>query len=149
MITQPLILQQQPKWQQALRQLITDPVALLALLGINENDIAWQWDKQFPVRVSQSFVERMQKGDPNDPLLRQVLSVPLESHSSDAFTADPLQETLYNPVPGLLHKYPSRVLITLTSSCAIHCRYCFRRHFPYQKNNPGRNWDAIYAYLDH
>ncbi|MGE3320034.1 MAG: EF-P beta-lysylation protein EpmB [Candidatus Berkiella sp.] len=148
MITQPLILQQQPKWQQALRQLITDPMALLAMLGINENDIAWQWDKQFPVRVSQSFVERMRKGDPHDPLLRQVLSAPIESHSSDAFTTDPLQETLYNPVPGLLHKYPSRVLVTLTSSCAIHCRYCFRRHFPYQKNNPGRNWDAIFAYLE-
>ena len=148
MITQPLVLQQQSDWQQALRQLITDPLLLLSQLGLNEKDIPWQWDKQFPLRVSQSFVNRMQKGNPNDPLLRQVLCVQDENHTSDSFSTDPLQESAYNPVPGLLHKYPSRVLVTLTSSCAIHCRYCFRRHFPYKKNNPGRQWDEIYAYLE-
>jgi EF-P beta-lysylation protein EpmB len=148
MITQPLVLQQQPPWQQALRQLITDPQVLLLQLGLDESDIPWQWDKHFPLRVSQSFVNRMQKGNPNDPLLRQVLSVTDESHSSNAFSTDPLQESLYNPVPGLLHKYPSRALVTLTSSCAIHCRYCFRRHFPYKNNNPGRQWDDIFAYLE-
>lgn len=148
MITQPLVLQQQPHWQQALRQLITDPHVLLSQLGLCEQDIPWQWDKQFPLRVSQSFVDRMQKGDPHDPLLRQVLCSPEESSSSNLYSADPLKESLYNPVSGLLHKYPSRVLITLTSSCAIHCRYCFRRHFPYKQNNPGRNWDEIFAYLE-
>jgi len=148
MITQPQHLQQQPHWQQALRQFITDPTVLLLQLGLDEKNIPWQWDRQFPLRVSQSFVDRMQKGDPNDPLLRQVLSIQDESQSSDVFSTDPLQESLYNPVPGLLHKYPSRVLVTLTSSCAIHCRYCFRRHFPYKKNNPGRQWDKIFAYLE-
>ncbi len=148
MITQPLVLQQQPLWQQALRQLITDPQALLLQLELDEKDISWEWDKQFPLRVSQSFVDRMQKGNPNDPLLRQILCVSEESHSSNAFSTDPLQESLYNPVPGLLHKYPSRALVTLTSSCAIHCRYCFRRHFPYKKNNPGRQWDELFAYLE-
>ncbi|MCS5710160.1 EF-P beta-lysylation protein EpmB [Candidatus Berkiella aquae] len=148
MITQPLVLQQQPDWQQALRQMITDPTTLLQMLDLSEKDIAWQWDKQFPLRVSESFVRRMRKADPNDPLLRQVLSTPEESHSSNKYSTDPLQEARFNPVPGLLHKYPSRVLITLTSSCAIHCRYCFRRHFPYKKNNPGRQWDAIFSYLE-
>lgn len=148
MITQPLVLQQQPDWQHALRQMITDPLVLLALLGLSEHDIPWQWDKQFPLRVTQSFVSRMQKGNPHDPLLRQVLCTPSESYSSNAYSTDPLQESAFNPVPGVLHKYPSRALITLTSSCAIHCRYCFRRHFPYKKNNPGRQWDAIFAYLE-
>lgn len=147
MITQPLALQQ-PDWQQALRQMITDPLVLLAELGLSEQDIPWQWDKQFPLRVTQSFVQRMQKGNPHDPLLRQVLCTSNESYSSNAYSTDPLQESAFNPVPGVLHKYPSRVLITLTSSCAIHCRYCFRRHFPYKKNNPGRQWDAIFAYLE-
>lgn len=148
MITQPITLQQQPSWQQALRELITSPLELLEELGLSEKDIAWQWDKQFPLRVSRSFMNRMEKQNPDDPLLRQVLSSPLESQSSDIFSTDPLQEARYNPVPGLLHKYASRVLVTLTSSCAIHCRYCFRRHFPYQNNNPGRKWDAIFTYLE-
>src|SRR5579871_3360999 len=99
MIPQPLI------WQKALGQFITDPIELLSLLDLNPEDIDWQWDSQFPLRVTHSFVERMKKGDPNDPLLRQVLSSQKESQLSSCFSADPLQESQFNPVPGLLHKY--------------------------------------------
>ena len=137
----------QPRWQQALSNLITDPSDLLAMLSLSEAEIPWQWDKEFPLRVTHSFVERMKKGDPHDPLLRQVLPVTDESQPS-LYSFDPLQESQFNPVPGVLHKYPSRVLITFTTSCAIHCRFCFRRHFPYEENNPGRKgWADMLHYI--
>jgi EF-P beta-lysylation protein EpmB len=142
MIPQPLI------WQKDLGQLITDPLELLSLLELDSDDIDWDWDHQFPLRVTQSFVARMKKGDPHDPLLRQVLTTKQESQLSSCFSEDPLQESQYNPVPGLLHKYSSRVLLTVTQSCAIHCRFCFRRHFPYEKNNPGRQgWAPALNYI--
>ncbi|MFI4937688.1 MAG: KamA family radical SAM protein, partial [Candidatus Berkiellales bacterium] len=138
-------------WQQALSEMITSPEELLSLLEISPDEIAWQWDKKFPVRVSRSFVARMKVKDPNDPLLRQVLSLQTESRTSSKYSQDPLQEKSFNPVPGLLHKYPSRVLLTFSSSCGIHCRYCFRRHFPYAENNPGRQgWrDSLNYIQDH
>ncbi len=132
-------------WQQALSEMITCPKTLLSMLNLNE--VPWQLDQNFPLRVSKSFIARMKKGDPHDPLLRQVLSTPEESQLVEGFSKDPLDESAYNPVPGVLHKYPSKVLLTFTSSCAIHCRYCFRRHFPYQSNNLGRKWDDALNYI--
>ncbi len=147
-IAQPTPLQQSKTWQQALSEMITCPLKLLAALELSPESLPWQWDRDFPLRVSKSFVLRMKKGDPHDPLLAQVLSVPAESYSIDNFSPDPLKETQFNPVPGLLHKFDSRVLLTFTSSCAIHCRYCFRRHFPYQQNNPGKKgWGQALAYI--
>jgi len=135
-------------WQQALSEMITSPLELLSLLNLSPSQIPWQWDKNFPLRVTQSFVARMQKGDPLDPLLKQVLSIKEESKLSNNYSSDPLKETEHNPVPGLLHKFKGRVLLTFTSSCAVHCRYCFRRHFPYQENNPGRKgWSQALDYI--
>lgn len=135
-------------WKQALARLITSPKELLERLEIDERAIGWQWDKQFPLRVSESFMLRMRKSDPNDPLLRQVLSVKEESQITHGYSIDPLDEQQFNPIPGLLHKYPNRVLITFASSCAIHCRYCFRRHFPYSDNNVGKKgWSSMMDYL--
>lgn len=142
--------QQQPRWQEALKTLITDPLSLLNYLEITPNDVPWQFDKAFPMRVPLSFAQRMKKGDPNDPLLRQVLSVSSENQKDPKFSPDPLQEQdkRYNPVPGLLHKYDSRVLLTFSPSCAVNCRYCFRRHFPYENNNPGRkHWNEALNYI--
>lgn len=147
MIQQPRKQRQSP-WEQMLREMITDPLELLSLLKLSPEQIGWQDYKDFPLRVTKSFVERMKKGDPHDPLLRQVLPLNQESHLSPQYSLDPLQEKAFNPVPGLLHKYPSRVLLTLTSSCAVHCRYCFRRYFPYTENNPGRQWQKILNYLN-
>lgn len=149
MITQPLTLQQPIAWQQNLKHLITCPETLLERLKIAPNSLPYIWDKKFPVRVTESFMARMQKGDPNDPLLRQVLSVPEESQLSSFSSPDPLEEKRFNPLPGLLHKFSDRVLLTFTSSCAIHCRYCFRRHFPYTENNPGLSgWQAVFEYIE-
>ena len=90
----------------------------------------------------------MQKGDPKDPLLLQVLPLNKELEYHPGFCQDPLGEKHVNPIPGLLHKYYGRVLLTLTGGCAINCRYCFRRHFPYQDNVPGTSgWQQAIDYI--
>jgi len=96
-------------------------------------------EQQFVSRVPLGFAARMQKGNPDDPLLLQVLATKNELEEDKNYTVDPLTELDSNPLKGLIHKYHGRVLITLTGICAVNCRYCFRRHFPYQDNNPGRN----------
>lgn len=148
-ITQPLTTEQPALWQTALKNLITSPEKLLARLNIAPELVPYAWDKQFPLRVTESYVARMKAGDPNDPLLRQVLSTKEESQLSSFSVPDPLEEKRFNPLPGLLHKFDNRVLLTFTSSCAIHCRYCFRRQFPYRENNPGKQgWPAILDYIN-
>lgn len=143
-----IIPQQQPRWEEALKTLFTDPLSLLAYLHLSPTDVPWLLDKKFPLRVPLSFANRMKKGDPHDPLLKQVLSIDAESQKNIKYSCDPLQEQQYNPLPGLLHKYDSRVLLTFAPTCAVHCRYCFRRHFPYGENNPGRKgWADALAYI--
>lgn len=140
----------QNAWQAALSDLITDPAELLALLGLDTAllPLAIASAREFPLKVPRGFVKRMQKGNPNDPLLRQVLPLGDELLSVPAYVTDPLGEMAVNRVPGLLHKYHGRILVTLTSACAVHCRYCFRRHFPYDDNNPGwQGWEKLAAYI--
>lgn len=129
--------------------MITDPEQLIDMLALHHTWIskAHTIVKHFPLRVTHSFVARMKKGDPYDPLLQQVLPLAMENEITPGFSQDPLSESQHNPIPGLLHKYKSRVLITVTGGCAIHCRYCFRRHFPYQENTPGQHLDPILQYI--
>ena len=137
-------------WQEALADLITDPGELWAILGLDHSllSAARAAAGVFPLRVPRGFAARMERGNVNDPLLRQVLPLGLELEPAAGYTKDILRESGANPVPGLLHKYPSRVLVTLTSACAVHCRYCFRRFFPYEDNNPGRaGWTNIIQYI--
>jgi EF-P beta-lysylation protein EpmB len=90
----------------------------------------------------------MQRGDPHDPLLLQVLPQAAELLATPGFSRDPLGEADANRHSGLLHKYEGRVLLIATQSCAIHCRYCFRRHFPYSDNRPGRaQWQETFDYI--
>lgn len=138
------------RWQEALSDLITDPKELFELLelDITQLDSAYAAVRQFPLKVPRSFVARIQKGNIQDPLLKQILPMGIELNETPGYEADPLLETNVNPIPGLLHKYRGRVLVTLTSACAVHCRYCFRRHFPYDENNPGTSgWEKIFSYL--
>jgi EF-P beta-lysylation protein EpmB len=133
-----------------LKNLITDPAELLQLLEIDPALLpsAIEAAKLFPLRVPRSFVARMQKGNVRDPLLRQVLPLGLELNDSPGFTRDPLNEKVANPIPGLLHKYHGRVLLTVVGSCAINCRYCFRRSFAYDENNPGtKGWERVVDYI--
>lgn len=138
-------------WRAALRDLVTSPEALCALLELSPDALGWSAAamQQFPLRVPRGFVARMRVGDPRDPLLLQVLAGAQEMQQVAGFTADPNGETgRANPHPGIIHKYRGRVLLIVTGSCAIHCRYCFRRHFPYADNQNGRNdWPAALAYI--
>ncbi|MBW0146952.1 EF-P beta-lysylation protein EpmB [Marinobacter arenosus] len=122
-------------WQQLLSESITSPEALLERLALSPE----QWlegaragHKLFPVRVPEPFLNRMRKADPHDPLLRQVLPLHQESQTVPGFLRDPLEEDGAIQATGLIRKYRSRALLMVTGQCAINCRYCFRRHFPYE-----------------
>lgn len=135
-------------WQQALKNLISNAEDLLRHLELDPTRLPVAIEANFPLRVPMPFVERMQKNNPQDPLLLQVLCQKLESIITDGYVTDPLQEKQYSPVPGVIKKFQRRVLLTLTGSCAIHCRYCFRRHFPYQEHQvTGKYWRPVYNYL--
>ena len=145
------ILYQEQNWHSQLSDLITDPEELLTLLALSPAQLlsgALLASAQFKLRVPRAFVNKMQKGNPLDPLLLQVLPHHLELEEHVGFVTDPLGEEEANQLPGVLHKYKSRFLLTLTGACAIHCRYCFRRHFPYQENLPkNEDWLNIKEYL--
>jgi len=140
-------------WLVQLADVITDPDELLRVLNIDtdENSLAGRGAKRlFALRVPRAFVARMKKGDPNDPLLRQVLTSRDEFLAAPGFSTDPLEEQ-HNAVPGLLHKYRNRALLLVKGGCAVNCRYCFRRHFPYAENQGNkRNWQVALDYItDH
>lgn len=102
----------------------------------------------FPLRVPHGFITRMARGDHRDPLLLQVLPLAQEAEVVAGFSRDPLDELGAMPTPGLLHKYRGRALLTMTGACAIHCRYCFRQHFPYADANPvSGDWQPAINYL--
>ena len=144
-------LYQEQNWQSQLSNLITDPRELLELLQLSPEQLlsgAILASEQFKLRVPRAFVGKMTIGDPLDPLLLQVLPHHLELEDHPGFVTDPLDEESANHIPGVLHKYQSRFLLTLTGACAVHCRYCFRRHFPYQENLPkNEDWLNIQSYL--
>jgi L-lysine 2,3-aminomutase len=140
----------QKNWQSLLKEVITDPAILLDQLELDSRLLpaAQRVAKLFSLRVPIGFLARMKKGDPDDPLLQQVLPLAAEEIVSVGFSHDPLQEHAVNPLPGLLHKYHGRVLLTITGACAINCRYCFRRHFPYTENIAGgKAWQNILEYI--
>lgn len=137
-----------PNWQQELSNAVSDVATLYELLELPLPEI--YEPTKFPLRVPHAFIAKMKKGDPNDPLLRQVLPDVAESLPVAGYTTDPLDENNHNPIKGLIHKYQSRALITLTGACAVHCRYCFRQHFDYGANLPSA--DDMYAigeYIKH
>lgn len=145
-------LHQEQNWQSQLSDLITDPLELLNLLELSTDQLlsgAILASEQFKLRVPRAFVGKMNIRDPLDPLLLQVLPHHLELEDHPEFVTDPLGEEAANQIAGVLHKYQSRFLLTLTGACAIHCRYCFRRHFPYQENLPKNDdWENIKQYIE-
>jgi L-lysine 2,3-aminomutase len=137
-------------WQRELAEAVTRPGELLALLGLSPADLGNDSLESleaacrlFPLRVPRSFVTRMQHGNANDPLLRQVLPAGAESVATPGFGSDPLEEAAARIAPGLLHKYAGRALMITTGACAVHCRYCFRREYDYAADldDAGR-WSA-------
>ncbi|HEY6985483.1 MAG TPA: EF-P beta-lysylation protein EpmB [Rhodanobacteraceae bacterium] len=140
---------QPARWQELWRDAVSDPRELLELLDLSHcaDDLLAGRDTGFPLRVPRGFVARMRRGDPADPLLLQVLPQPAELGEVPGFTRDAVGDIAARTGRGVLHKYEGRALLIATGSCAVHCRYCFRRHFAYADDIAAANrWeDAIGA----
>lgn len=135
-------------WQREMAAAVTSVAELLGLLGLRADQVGLAPEQTgFGLRVPRGFVARMRAGDPLDPLLAQVLPTAAERLSAPGFSADPVGDRAALRAPGLLHKYHGRALLIATEACAVHCRYCFRREFPYaeQVDTAGRWSDALAA----
>jgi EF-P beta-lysylation protein EpmB len=121
-----------PGWRELWREAITDAGELLAAVGLaHRTDLLPPDDAGFPLRVPRGFVARMRQGDPGDPLLLQVLPRAAEHELAEGFSVDAVGDMASRAGHGVLHKYDGRALLIASGSCAVNCRYCFRRHFPY------------------
>ncbi len=121
------------RWQDAMQQAVRDPVQLCTMLQLpaTMHRAARAAAGQFPVFAPREFVRRMRPGDPHDPLLRQILPLQDEWDKVPGYQHDPVGDASAVIRPGLLQKYAHRALMVATPTCAVHCRYCFRRHFNY------------------
>jgi EF-P beta-lysylation protein EpmB len=136
-----------PSWQEAVRTAVRDPAELLRLLDLSPAALGVPAPTEFPMLVPRGFVARMRKGDPDDPLLRQVWPFAAELDPAPGFTADPVREQGLAS-HGLLRKYHGRALLIASGACPIHCRYCFRREFPYGEQLAARgDWSAAIEQL--
>ncbi len=142
-------LAQPSDWRKDYRDAITCPRELLAELGLEHLSHRVPADAAgFPLRVPRAFVARMRRGDPDDPLLRQVLPLDEETRYVPGFLTDAVGDLAARETRGLLHKYEGRALLVATGSCAVNCRYCFRRHFPYGEETAAANgWRAAIEHL--
>ena len=137
-------------WQRELASAIRDPDALIDALGLPEElrPAAQGAAKLFPLLVPPSFLRRMRPGDPSDPLLLQVLPLGAEAETFAGFASDALDEQNAHAAPGLLQKYEGRALLIATGACAVHCRYCFRRSFPYgQEPRRMADWEPTLEWV--
>lgn len=136
-------------WQKVTANTVEDATSLASLLNIDATKLTNKaTTNEFKLRVPLTFVSRMRPGDLTDPLLLQVLPLKQERLDAVGFVKDPLNEQAYNVCPGLVHKYQGRVLLTAAISCPINCRYCFRRHFPYDQNRLTPNtWAPAIDYI--
>ena len=138
------------RWQTEMAEAVRDPRELLALLQL---DPAWLEPAKraaalFPLRVPHAFLARIAKGDPVDPLLRQILPLGAELDEVPGYSRDPVGDMPSLAARGLLHKYQGRVLLITTGACGVHCRYCFRRHFPYSEETArAEEWREALDYL--
>ncbi len=167
MITASTPRAQPRRWQELWREAVTDPRELLATLDLQafantllptdrspsaatamDGQERPQSDTGFPLRVPRGFIARMRRGDPNDPLLLQVLPQARELRDVPGFTSDAVGDLAARMANGVLHKYDGRALLVATGSCAVHCRYCFRRHFPYaEQTAAAAGWTNAIAHV--
>ncbi len=129
------------RWKTLLREAVRTTEQLLAHLELPA--CSADVDPTFPVRVPAPYLSRMRPGDAADPLLLQVLPQMLENDAMPGYVTDALDEGNALRVPGLLQKYNGRCLLITTPACAVHCRYCFRRHFPYEEHGPANHERAL------
>ncbi len=137
-------------WRRQYRDIISSPGELLAELDLTHLAARIPANAAgFPLRVPRAFVARMRRGDENDPLLRQVLPLDEETRPAAGFDMDAVGDLAARDARGVLHKYEGRALLIATGSCAVHCRYCFRRHFPYGEETAAANgWRDSIAWLE-
>jgi len=136
-------------WQDELKSLITraEDLTQLGLPDQVLSAIALA-SRSFPLRIPREYLDRIQVTDIHHPLLKQFIPSPEELTDTEGYSQDPVAEVEKNTVPGLVHKYPGRVLLVISSSCPVHCRYCFRRHFPYNHNRNSReDWQQAIKYI--
>ncbi|MEZ6116549.1 MAG: EF-P beta-lysylation protein EpmB [Pirellulaceae bacterium] len=144
---------QSSDWQQEVKRAIRSPQRLLQRLGLlaQFQDQLAKLEKagqDFPVFVPEPYLQRIEPQNAHDPLLRQVLPLPDELDDLPGFQADPVNDLGAIKAPGVLQKYHGRVLLVVNSVCAVHCRYCFRRHFPYSENSGiAANWDHAVSFV--
>ncbi len=136
-------------WQKQQAEAFREPAELLRQLALPASLLASAQaaSSHFSLRVPEAWLARIKTANPDDPLLRQILPVAEELERSDGFSTDPVGDQEARVVPGLLHKYQGRVLLMTTGACAIHCRYCFRRHYPYADDNFLTQLPAILDYI--
>ena len=137
------------QWLTDLANAFNDPVALLEFLKLDPADFSQDIlaRKLFALRVPKSFAEKMEKGNRYDPLFLQAMASADEFLQAEGFVKDPLEEQ-HSPAPNILHKYQHRLLFMIKNSCAINCRYCFRRHFPYDEVKSGKHiWQQGLDYI--
>ena len=138
------------RWQSEMAEAVRDPAELVGLLELDSRwlEPARRAAAAFPLRVPRGFLARMRKGDPHDPLLRQVLPLGEELLEVPGYGKDPVGDMPSIAAKGLLHKYQGRVLLIATGACGVHCRYCFRRHFPYADETArAEDWREALDYL--
>ncbi len=137
-------------WQAQLAGAVTVPQQLLSMLRLSAELLpgAMLANQTFSLRVPHAYIRRMTIGNPDDPLLRQVLPVGQECQHVAGFGLDPLAEQAHNPAGGVIHKYQGRLLLIVGGACAVNCRFCFRRHFPYQDRQLNRDsWSEAMDYI--
>lgn len=138
-----------PGWQAQLAGAVTAPQQLLAMLQLSPDLLpaALLADQAFSLRVPHAYIRRMAIGTPDDPLLKQVLPIGQELHQVAGFGHDPLAEQTHHN-RGVIHKYRGRLLLIVGGACAVNCRFCFRRHFPYQDKQLDRDsWHEALDYI--
>ncbi len=145
MITPTAVPAQLDSWQSELARAVSDPAVLLQRLALPHSLLAAARTAAavFPLRVTEHYLGLIEKGNPDDPLLRQVLPLKEELQAVPGFVTDPVGDHAAQRSPGLLQKYRGRALLITTGACAIHCRYCFRRNFPYADQNAVRHWEQL------
>jgi EF-P beta-lysylation protein EpmB len=132
-----------PLWRQEMKRAIRDPGTLITTLDLDPQVFSLEASQSFPLFAPLPFVRRIQPGQPQDPLLLQLLPQPEELNVVPGFSADPVRDEAASQGHGVIQKYPGRALLVLTGACAIHCRYCFRREYPYAENQAWRkHWPA-------
>ncbi len=139
---------QQRSWKEELKLACKDPQELLNLIGLQNDVNLRQWiqhSPDFALLATRSYIQRIQPNDANDPLLLQILPLKEEIRSVSGYVSDPLMEKQAQLQPGLIKKYHGRALVITTGACAIHCRYCFRRHHPYSQGSAQihKDWSNI------